>query len=273
VSQKEATAELLVFAQQAASALSQDQRVQVVWLTGSLAAGTADACSDVDLRIAVTETTFAKIATNWKEFIEIVAPTVWQRRWPGSPDQAVLGAITTDYLRFDVVVQSITDTMPRKIEAAQVLFDRHGDAGKFQFDLVVPINPYSQLPVLVEEFIRLVGMLPIVVGRNDTAIGMEGQMGLHSMLLSLLLLENGIDRMSSGKRHVEAHLTAEQRVLLSTLPPLAPTLQSVIEGRVAYARLFFPRAKALMEAQGLVYPQSFEDATRHHLKTTLGIEL
>lgn len=46
-------------------------------------------------------------------------------------------------------------------------------------------------------------------------------------------------------------------------------MEAVIEGRLTYARIFLPRARALMEARGLKYPQAFEDATWQHLRETL----
>jgi hypothetical protein len=93
------------------------------------------------------------------------------------------------------------------------------------------------------------------------------------MLISLLLLENGIDRMTTGKRHVAAFLTEEQRAVLAQVPSLAPTMDSLIQGRLAYGRLFLPRARRLMHAHGHVYPEAFEAATKRHLWETLGLRL
>ena len=102
---------------------------------------------------------------------------------------------------------------------------------------------------------------------------MEGQFGCHSLLISLLLMENGIDRMAMGKRHVAAFLNEEQRAALASVPALAPTMASVVEGRPAYARLFLPRARRLMEANGFMFPEVFEVATLRHLRDELGVDL
>lgn len=104
-------------------------------------------------------------------------------------------------------------------------------------------------------------------------MGMEGQLAMHSLLISLLLMENGIDRVNMGKRHIVAFLNEEQRTVLARVPSLAPTMESVIAGRVAYGRLFLPRARRLMEANGLVYPEAFEAATICSLHETLGLNL
>jgi hypothetical protein len=263
----------MTFAEQAAGTLLQDERIRILWLTGSLATGTADVQSDVDLRAAVGVEDFATVSNWWPDVLDELAPTVWKHRFLGPPDEAILSAITTDYLRFDLVIQSIQDRRPRSLEAAKVLFDKDNQAQEFVLTLASPHDPYAQLPSLAEDFIRLLGMLPIVVEREDVPIGMEGQLALHSMLISLLLLENGIDRTVRGKRHVATHLDNEQRALLARVPSLAPTMESIIEGRIAYGRLFLPRARRLMEIHGQSYPAAFEAATTQHLWETLGLRL
>ena len=76
-----------------------------------------------------------------------------------------------------------------------------------------------------------------------------------------------------GKRHVAPLLNDEQRMVIASVPPLEPTMDSVVRGRVAYARLFLPRARRLMERHGLAYPQAFEEATRRHLEEALRLEI
>jgi hypothetical protein len=268
------TAALLAFMTRAADALRADDRVRALWLTGSLAAGTGDAWSDVDLRAAIRGDAFAALRDGtwrWRDLVESVAPVVWARRWPGPPDELILGAITKEYVRFDLVAQSAADLRPRHLTAARALFDTDGLAERVPLTVPAARDPLAALPEVVEEFIRLVGMLPIVVGRDDVPMGMEGQMSLHSLLIALLLMEAGIDRMTTGKRHVAAPLDDAQRAVLASVPTLSPTMASVVEGRLAYARIFLPRAHRLMPAHGLAYPQAFEDATRAHLVATLGI--
>jgi hypothetical protein len=248
--------------------------VRALWLTGSLAAGTADAHSDVDLRLAVRPEAFGSIGEWWPSLVETVSPTVWARRWSGTPAEVVISAITTAYLRFDVVVQPAAETAGPPPGAAHVLFDKDGIGRRPDpTNAAPPPNLPDRIAFTVEEFIRLVGMLRIVVGRDDLPIGMEGQMACHSLLIGLLLLENGLDRLTMGKRHVAPLLNDEQRAVIASVPPLEPTMDSVIRGRVAYARLFLPRARRLMERHGLAYPQPFEDATRRHLKEALQLEI
>jgi hypothetical protein len=62
------TGKLTAFAEHAAAILLQDERVRILWLTGSLATGTADAQSDVDLRAAVQAEDFTTIGAWWPVF-------------------------------------------------------------------------------------------------------------------------------------------------------------------------------------------------------------
>jgi len=140
------TAKLSAFAEQAAINLREDERVRILWLTGSLAKGTADAQSDVDLRAAVRAEDFATVDQWWQDLLDQVAPTVWKYRWPGPSDEAILGAITTNYVRFDVVIQSLQDTRPRMLEAAQLIFDKDDQAKHFLLTASSPRDPYAHLP-------------------------------------------------------------------------------------------------------------------------------
>jgi hypothetical protein len=140
---------LLAFAERAADALRQDERVRALWLTGSLAAGTADAQSDVDLRAAVRDADFIAASESWQQLIDHISPTVWTRRWPSPPDEAILGAITLDYLRFDLVLQSDTDTKPRTLDAARELFDKDGLAERLTLMAPARHDPLAGLPYLL----------------------------------------------------------------------------------------------------------------------------
>jgi hypothetical protein len=265
------TARLTALIKQISTNLFRDKRVRVLWLTGSMATGRADAQSDVDLRIVVRTEDFATLASWWSELLEPVTQLVWKRFKSESSDEILLSAITMEYLRFDLVVQSLADTQPRMHDAARVVFDKDGIASQFVLTALSQRNPFARLTLIVEEFIRLLGMLPVVVARNDVPRGMEEQIGLHALLIDLLLLENGLDRIDTGKQHIIAFLNDEQKAVLLQVPSLAPNIEAIIQGRLAYARLFLPRARRLMQLRAQPYPEAFETTTRKHLWETLHV--
>ena len=74
-------------------------------------------------------------------------------------------------------------------------------------------------------------------------------------------------------KRLRSYLTEEQNQLLASLPPLVATLDSVIEGYVALARAFIPRAKALAGRTGATWPAAFELASVTYFERSLGVKI
>jgi hypothetical protein len=151
-------------------------------------------------------------------------------------------AVTPEWLRLDLVVTSES----RSDENA----------------------PPADGAALVEEVFRVLGLLPIVVGRGEWIVGWGGVALLRLLLIQLLLAENGAAPTTGAKR-VNPKLTEEQRAVVEALPPLAATRDSVIAGHLAVANAFLPRARALVGA----WPRALEEAMRAHLRRALALEL
>jgi hypothetical protein len=97
----------------------------------------------------------------------------------------------------------------------------------------------------------------------------------------LFLAEQGIETArehSFGNpfpftKRLRSYLSVEQNDILESLPPLAPTIESGIDGYIALARAFLPRARALAERTGATWPDAYEHATINHFETMLGASL
>ena len=74
-------------------------------------------------------------------------------------------------------------------------------------------------------------------------------------------------------KRLHPYLTDEQNALLESLPPLAPNLDSVIEGYVALAEAFLPRAKRLAAATGAQWPDRYEKASVAYFERMVGVKL
>ncbi len=259
-------AEQRAFLDRLTAVLRADERIRAAWVTGSLARGLADAYSDVDVLIAVRDADFRDFVERWRDLLDRVSPTVLARRI-GPDDAPILNAITPDWVRFDIVIHPAANPRPRA-GAAELLFDRDGIDERVRAVPAPQRDPLARLPFLVEEFIRGLGLLPIVIGRDELLVAMFGVAILRNHLIDLLLLENGVER--GGAKRVNPLLTEEQRRALANLPPESPTHESLIEVHLAYARLFLPRARRLLAEHGLPYPEAFERATFAYLRRTLG---
>jgi predicted nucleotidyltransferase len=258
------------FVERLTVALGADERVLAIWLMGSLARGTADRYSDVDTRIAVRDAEFPAVVEGWRELVDRVGPTVMRRRF-GPPDDPIVTAITPDWLRFDIAIQPASSTKGRGYDVARLLFDRDGTGARSRVTAAAPPDPLARLPSVVEEFIRGLGLLPVVIGRGEFFVAMFGATILHNHLHDLMLMETGSRR--HGAQRLNPLLTGEQRQALAALPHPMPDRASLIESHLACARLFLPRARKLMGEHGLPYPEEFERALARHLRRALGVTL
>ena len=125
---------------------------------------------------------------------------------------------------------------------------------------------------LVEEFLRVLGLLDVVMGRGEYFVGTQGFMLLRQYLVELFHAENGQPHTGGAKR-VTHTLTAEQAALLATQPPLNGDREAVIAGHLAAAHVFLPRARRLLDQQHLPWPTTFAAATRRHLQRTLNLDM
>lgn len=250
-------------------ALRADARVVGIWAIGSLANDTADRWSDIDLLVAVRAAAFTSLADDWPRFLDQITPTVFARRL-GSAEKPTITAITPGWQRFDLTLTSAADGQPHGYRA-RPLFSRPGEAMTVAFaPRMVEVQP-SRLPALIDEFLRVLGLLPVALGRGELIAGLTPVAILRDALIELYLLENGLLR--GGAKHLNAALTGEQRRALEALPPVAPTAAALTAGHRAIAEQFLPRARRLAAAWALDFPDAFERATLDHLDRSIGLRL
>jgi hypothetical protein len=129
----------------------------------------------------------------------------------------------------------------------------------------------SKLAAIVNEFIRVFGLAPVAMGREEYVVAVSGAGLLRSSLIQLFLEENGI--RDTGALHLKRLLTAEQMEILEKMPGVSANRESVIEASLNCALIFLPRAKQLARKLSVPWPESFEAATLRHLNKELGIQL
>jgi hypothetical protein len=196
--------------------------------TGSLTRGTADAYSDLDLVVEVDDpASFDALAA-----LGEATPTVLLRPMPFG---AI--AITPEWLRVDLVVA------PR-------------GAGS---EPAAP--PPADVDALTEEFLRVLGLLPVVVARGEWIVASDGAWLLRSFLVRLLVAENG-EGVMTGVKRLNEKLTGEQRALVEGLPPIVATRDGVIAAHRAIAEAFLPRARQ----RATDWPAELEAATNAYLE-------
>jgi predicted nucleotidyltransferase len=255
--------------EQATRVLSLDRRVIGVWLAGSYGRGTQDAFSDVDLWVVVTAAEVDGFCRDWPSIAEEIAPTVLHQQ---VGDKPVFTQVTPDWLRFDVTIATPSDVPGRSRTTVRPLYDPTGLSGRLA-DPRPPLQPDpDRVRSLGREFLRVLGLLPVAMGREEYVVGQSGAQLLRSMLISLMLEDVAVEDRG-GALHLNTLLPADRRQILADLPPLMATRESVIATHVACAAAFLPLARELHQRCGIDWPQELEDAARRHLAGRLGVEL
>ena len=248
-----------------AAALAADRRVRSVWLYGSLGRDTGDAWSDVDLVAEVDETDRAACLADYRRGQPDMPPMVLAMALHGR----ILAATTPDWERFDISFLS-----PAELAALD-----GGALKPLRGDPAARPAPHASRPdgqagerigALVTEFLRVLGLLPVAVARGEWLAAQQGAELLRRMLIDLMVEENSVPPwVRGGAKKLNPFLAPEQRVVLEALIPPVARREAVIAASAELAGLFLARARPLAERLSAPWPQTFEQATRRHLETTL----
>jgi len=242
--------------------------LQGLFLGGSLGRGTADEWSDVDLVAVAAPDDHAALAANWRQALEAIAPIVFWNQIDGAG--IVLNAITEDWLRIDLSIQDSENFRARRArDLVRPLIDRDGI-----YDALLPRLPDRQpdpraTRYIINEFIRVLGLTPVVLGRGEYVSAVWGT-GLLRNLLTDLLQQYVTLPDPGGALHLSRLLPPQQMAMLAALPYPGPDRDQLIAAQAALAREFFPVARQLAATLQIDWPTPFEQATRRHLDSTLG---
>ena len=249
--------------------LSRDDRVLGVWLTGSFGRGTDDRYSDVDLWVVVGATDLEAFCTDWPGLVDEIAPVVFRRQLRGQP---IFNQITTDWLRFDVSVVTPDEISTRTPSTVRAIYDPHGLSEQLS-GTKAPTQPDPQrVSALTVEFFRVLGLLPVVIGRGEFIVGQSGAGLLRQLLIDLTLEDVAVEERG-GALHLNRLLSADQQQILADLPVAVADRESVIAAHLACAAAFRPLAYELHQRCGLEWPNELESALRRHLSRTLSVDL
>jgi predicted nucleotidyltransferase len=251
--------------------LQADDRVRATWLSGSLGRGAGDRYSDVDLVAIVAEENRAGFVAEWDGIVATIASVVLTNRL-SFRSSTVFNQVTADWLRFDVSV--ITPASLDRYTASTVrpLFDKDDLYSRLRQkgEPLAPSGPRIQ--GLTKEFMRILGLLPVVLGREEYAVSASGS-GLIRMLLIQLMTEDVAVEDRGGALHLRGLLPDAQLAAIDELPPILATRESAIAVHMAVARLFLPLARDLSKRTGTPWPDALESALRAHLDSQLGLKL
>lgn len=250
--------------------LEGDAEIEAAWLGGSLGRGGGDAFSDVDVVALVAPGPAAEVGLRYcRDVASIARPALAQPLYGGR----VLNVVTMDWRRFDVSFVEAGELA--RFDAARLicLFNKGGHAPPRGAAAAYQASPEAVLK-LVNEYLRILGLLVVAVGRQEYVLGLTGLELLRRLTLDLMLEENGVGPAErGGALRRNPLLTADQRRELEGLTPVAANRAGIIAGNVELAAIFLPRARRLAKRTGMTWPAAFEAATRRHLLERLGMSI
>lgn len=239
--------------------LYRDERVRGLWLHGAFGRDAADAASDMDVSIAVTDDAFDGFAESWRDWLADITPTV--NADPIAP--GCFYAMTPGCERFDVISERVSDLPATNLTRRATVFDRDN----LTATIPAPNDPppsADKIALVIKEAIRTAANFDTVVVRDDWLMGVVAVQTIHALLYQLFAEANK-PQPSSGPKQYSFKLSPQHRQQLQALPVPQPDRESVIAARTAAFTLFFSEAPAIAATNGVPWPNDLERTVRAHL--------
>jgi predicted nucleotidyltransferase len=249
----------------AVEVLAADERVRGLWLSGSLARGTADAASDLDLLVAVADESHDEFATAWRTWLGEITPTVLaEEQWFA---KGSFWSITPNFERFDVVVEPVSQVATTLFPVRTVVFDHDGLTATLPSERQPGPDPKA-LSKLIEDWFHFSAMLETVLWREDWLLAAEHLHFLRDLLYKLYVERNKPSPAMGLKRWSEK-LTPEQRLTLEGLPTGASSREEVVSAHLAFSHAFLGTATPFADELNIAWPTQLAEAAEAHLRTVL----
>ncbi len=243
--------------------------LRALFLSGSLGRGDGDRWSDVDLLAVVEPPAQERFAARWRGVVEEVAPVVlW---WSPRGIRTLVSAVTRDWLRCDLFLVGPGGLGGRARSTLAPLIDPEGLHAGLPADLPPGVAKPERVAGLIQEFLRILGLLPVVIGRGEHVVAARGAGMLRDLLIDLMLEEAALPE-AQGALHLSRVLPPGDLADLAALPPARPD-RADLEAQRATAEAFLPRARRLARSLDVEWPEAFAAATERRLAAELGLRL
>lgn len=244
-----------------------DPDIRGLYLAGSHGSGTADAFSDIDFVALVAPDTDAAVADRWRDAVEASQTVVfWNRQGFGN---VLLNAITSDWTRIDLITNADRAFAQRVQSDLRALHDPENQLQTIPAKAPAATPNPAQITRIISEFLRVMGLLHVVLGRNELVTGVWGAGLQRDHISSLLTMRDGL-RNTGGALHQSKAMTAESMALLQSLPYPGPNRADLLAAHAELAQVFFPLARDMASQHGADWPKAFEAATKDRLATSFG---
>ena len=250
--------------------LQKNDLVKGVWLAGSFGRGDADGFSDIDVVVLVDDDKVEFVFSTFQHKTGDISPVLFSKVLQPSK---TINVITPEWLRFDLTFVSKPQLVKMSGSNLKVLFDADGISSSIPAlqEMQSSMKPEA-LTDIANEFLRVIGLMPVVMGRGELAVGQTGSNFLREMLIKIMVHEND-PQLVRGALSLSRSLKKDQMEILKSLPPIAAEKDAIMRVNKVIAENFLPRARGLAKRIGAVWPEEFEQGTLKHLRDKLGLDI
>jgi Nucleotidyltransferase domain len=245
-----------VLLERANRVLSDDRRVRSITPGGSVAAGTADQWSDLDLAIVTEPGHHEEFISDWPNWLERITPTVFART-PVAP--FIINTITDEGLTLDLVIWRGEAPARRPPTGYPVGF------ASTRFGNIRDALEYA----VAEQLRGLAGPFISLIQRGEHLRHLTGVPHVLGLLTTVFLAETG--EAPPAKAWNQAY-TDEQRDAVAALPAVRATRDDLIAFDLAIANLVVDRARPLFQQHDLDWPTDLARVAAARIRDELGIE-
>lgn len=245
-----------------------DDRVRGLWLGGSLARGTADEASDLDLILAVADEAFDDFTASWRNWLADITPTVLAETLPFA--KGIVYSVTPTFERFDIVVERVSSLPATLSRWRSVVFDKDGVDASIPAPDAGPPPSADAVATMITEYFRMSAVETILV-RRDWLLAREHLHVVASLIYQLFVQANA-PQPPMGVKQWSTKLTVAQRDALLALPATAGDLDELRRAHLATASLFVCNAEVLADRLQLTWPSALERAAAAHLARHLVLD-
>lgn len=245
-----------------------DPRIRALWLSGSLAKGTADAGSDLDTLIAVRDEDFDDFVAHWRDWLNGITPTLIARELPFAPGSFY--STTTSCARLDVIVERVSSLAGTPYRYRRVVFDRDELDATVPAPEPIPGPDSGKILVIVEEFFRTLAISPFMLDqRRDYLVVLEGVHALRQMLYDVFV-ESNQPLAPMGIKQFSAKLSPEQCEIMHALPAATPDRASLVRAMNAIVEVMRTAGRDAAVSCGCQWPDELEGEVMRFYGDALG---
>jgi predicted nucleotidyltransferase len=258
--------------EQISTPLSLQPSIRALWLGGSLARDEADRFSDIDLVALIADASVGEAVSNIETLLASQFNLVLVRN-RGDDHHRLLNIVTDDWKRFDFNVFSADGIRQSTLRGLRTLFDKdgldlpvgHGEPPKVEVTA-------GQVDFVVSEFIRVLGLLPVVMHRADLVGAISGSGLLREHLVTLLQYEH-TGRTRTGALNETKSLSATAKTAILGLPALSAEESSIVTFNRSCWEIFIQFGPRISQQYDAEWPSQLIDAVRSRLARDLGVKL